>query len=177
MHHGRNLWSSRMQTLWLFPAIVQTLQGFYSPLYTFISSSHDSSSHKCCLTSHKRLKIPSSPASSPGENTVYRMYTFANIVACLDHRNCSKTAEKVWGFSRSPLRYSTMSCVCQGYFPMDLSLWILTFLSMIWIPPPLRGLESILRISPTSDIIFCTFQLVVSAAKCRLHFVINVEFT
>lgn len=30
---------------------------------------------------------------------------------------------------------------------------------------------------PTSEIIFCTFRLVVSAAKCRLHFVINVEFT
>lgn len=165
VHHGRNLWSWHMQTLWLFPAIVQTLQCFYSPLYTFISSTYDSSSHKWCLTSHKRLKIPSSPASSPGENTVYRIYTFANIVVCLDCRNCSKTAGKVWEPLRSPLRYSTLRLVlCRV-----ISLWIYPYgfwHFSVWYGffSPLRASGSILRISPTSEIIFCTFRLVVSAA-------------
>lgn len=78
------------------------------------------------MTSHKRLQIPSSPASSSGENTVYNMYTFANIVACLDRRNCSKTAGKVWELSLSPLRYSTLCLVCVGVIssviPMDFDI-------------------------------------------------------
>lgn len=164
VHHGRILWSSRMQTLWLFSAIIQTLQCFYRPLYTFISSTYDSSSHKWCLTSHKRLKIPSSPTSSPGENTVYRMYTFTNIVASFDCRNCSKTAGKVWELSLSPLRYSTLCLLCEGV----ISLWIYPdgfwYFSVWYGFFPLRGLGSILQISLTTEIIFCTFRPVVSAA-------------
>lgn len=173
MNHGRNLWSPRTQTLWLFPAIVQTLQSFYSPLYTFISSTYDSSSRKWCLTSHKRLQIPSFPASPPGENTVYRIYTFANIVACLDCRNCSKTAGKVWELSLSPLRSSTLCLLCVGVIssviPMDFDISQYDF-SKDW--DRFSGYLQLLR----SFSAHFNWLLAQPPAR-RLHFVINVEFT